>query len=134
MILTATLPGVVRPTSRLILYASKPNRASLALTPSNVSTIRAIIKQTFIPVHSGAIGLTKSGMQRNIKNSGSPGSSWFSQLWAVVINDYQRHQDFLTECVEEQSHHQHNPGDSVWVQHSVYSRTFLVYHLFHSKL
>jgi len=70
-----TSPGAARPTSRLILYVSRLNRASLALTPSNVSTARVIIKLTPTPVYSDTIGSTKSSMQRNIKNSESLGPS-----------------------------------------------------------
>jgi len=31
----------------------------------------------------------------------------------VTTNDYQEYQDFLAEYVEEQPHHQHDPGNPI---------------------
>jgi len=74
-----TLPGVARPTSRLTLPISKLNWVNHTHILSNISTARVITKQ--IPTHvcSGTIILTKSGMQRNIRNFVILESSQFVQ-------------------------------------------------------
>ena len=110
---TNTLLGAARPTSRSILHTSRLNRTCLALTSSNVSTTRAIIKLTPIPVCSGTISSTKSGIQRNIKNSGSPGPSQFNceQQQLMIIKDIKI---FLQNMQKNNlSHHQHDSRDSI---------------------
>ena len=126
-----TLPSTAKLTSRLTSFILKPNKTNFAPTPSNA---RATTRQTLTLVCSGTITSTKNGMPRNTRNSERPGPSQFAQLWVATVNDYQEHQDLLTEHAKEQPYCQHDPRNSLWVQYFVYSRTILVNYSFYSEL
>ena len=98
----AILPGVVRQISRLILHILKPNRVNYALIQSNISIARAITRPILTPVLSGITASTRSSILRSIKNSENLGISQFVQLWIVMKDNSQRHQNLLTKCVEKQ--------------------------------
>jgi len=63
------LLNAIKQTSKSTLQDLKQNRINLALIPLNILTTKMITKQTLTYAPSEDTTSTRSGIQRNIKNS-----------------------------------------------------------------
>jgi len=74
------LRGVVKLTTRLIHLGLKPRRTFYAHIHSSALTARVIIRLIPATVLSGNTASTRSGSQKNMPNSGKPGTTQLVHL------------------------------------------------------
>jgi len=101
-----------------------------APTHSNALIVGVITKPTPTSAHSGGINSIKNGTKRNTPRSMTTESNRFA-LWKVASRkyDFEKPQNPFAKCLQEPSHSQYYPQDSITFRHNSYPRTALVRHL-----
>ena len=127
---TANLGSATKWTRRQTHLVLRQRKANHASTHSNALIVRAITKPTPTSTHSGDIDSTENGTKRNTLRSMTTGSNWFALLRVVSRKyDFEKPQNPFTKCLQEPSHSQHYPQDSVIFWYNSHPRTTLVCHM-----
>jgi len=124
------LGGAAKRMRRQTHHISRQRKVNHALTHSNALIVGAITKPTPTSAHSGGINLTENGTKRNTLRSVTTGSNRFA-LWRAASRkyDFEKPQNPFAKHLQELSHSQHYPQDSVTLRHNSHPRTTLVCHL-----
>jgi len=85
---TETWPGAAKVTTNLTRPEPKQKMANLVHMNSSVPTVKEITKQMTPSAHSGNIGSTENGIQRNRKSSEKSEPTQFARLQVVLKYDY----------------------------------------------
>ena len=122
--------GAAKQMRRQTHLISRQRMANHALTCSNALIVRAITKPTPTSAHSGGINSIENSTKRNMPRSVTTGSNQFA-LWRVVSRkcDFEKPQNPFAKHLQEPSHSQHYPRDSVILRHNSHPRTALVCYL-----
>jgi len=108
-IIIRSLLDVAKLTIKSTHLNSKHRRVSLALTHSNVSTVRDLTPLTQLNAHSGNTVSTKSGIPRNTFISRKLGENPSALTRAKHENDFKRLKNLFSKCSQEQLPNQHYP-------------------------
>ena len=126
-IIIGSLLGVAKLTLKLTYLDSKHRRVSLALTHSNVSTIRDLTPLTQLNAYSGNTISTKSSTPRNTLISRKPGENPSTLTRVKQENDFKRLKNLFSKCSQEQLPNQHYPQSQPRFQHPIHPRTIMDY-------
>ena len=126
---TVNLGGAAKQTRRQTHLVSRQRKVNYALTCSNALIVGAITKPTPTSAHSGGINSTENGTKRNTLRSVTIGSNRLA-LWRVASRkyDFEKPQNPFAKRLQELSHSQYYPQDSVTLQHNSHPKTALVCH------
>ena len=126
---TEILDGATKRMRRQTHLISRPKKVILVYTHSNVPIAEATTKPTPSSAHSGNTGSTESGNKRNTSRSVKTGSIQFDP-WKETSNkhDSEQAQHHFSKCLQESSHHQHHPRDTLTLRHHSHTRTTMVDH------
>ena len=127
---TMNLGGAAKRTRRQTHLISRQRKANHALTRSNALIVGAITKLTPTSAHFRGINSIENGTKRNMPRSMTTGSNQFA-LWRVASRkcDFEKPQNPFAKHLQELSHSQHYPRDSVTLWHNSHPRTALVCYL-----
>ena len=127
---TVNSGNAAKQTRRQTHLVSRQRKANHAPTYSNALIVGANTKPTPTSAHSGGINSIENGTKRNTLRSMTTESIQFA-LWRVASRkyDFEKPQNPFAKRLQEPSHSQHYPQDSVTFRHNSYPRTALVRHL-----
>ena len=121
------LLNIVKWIQKLILLDLKLSRENYAPTLSSTWTTKVIIRQIPINVPFDNIILTGNSTQK------IPRTLWKQKAVNLFKHDFERYQNFLSKCSQEQLHYQHYIKNTKFLQYHFHSKTILVLYTCHTK-